>query len=148
METLIECQQVSQDWKTFRWSRITLHSDPAANLIQMKVQTYSQTLQDEHGFAGQLEAIPKLVLHNATEVATFATQFKPGHCCFLEPASEKTWWNGYLNEPQGPWDMIALQKVDIFECHTSHLIIPPTEPVALGQLIEHIRKNFALPRHI
>ena len=109
VETLIERKdeytlQVSQGWKTFRWSRITLLSDPAANLIQMKVQTCSQTLQDEHGFAGQLEAIPKLVLHNATELASFATQIKPGHWCFLEPASEKTWWNGYLNEPQGPGD--------------------------------------------
>ena len=30
-------------------------------------------------------------LHNAEEVAAFATQFKPGHWCFLGPASEHTW---------------------------------------------------------
>ena len=29
--------QVFQDWNTFRWSRITLLSDPAAKLIRMKV---------------------------------------------------------------------------------------------------------------
>ena len=30
-------------------------------------------------------------LHNAREVAAFATQVKPGHWCFLGPASENTW---------------------------------------------------------
>ena len=34
--------QVSQDWKTFRWSRITLLSDAAAKLIRMmKVHVFS-----------------------------------------------------------------------------------------------------------
>ena len=41
--------------------------------------------------------------HNAKEVTAFATQFKPGHWCFLGPASEKMWWNGHLNEPQRQW---------------------------------------------
>ena len=31
-------------------------------------------------------------LHNAKEVAAFANQFKPGHWCFLEPASVNTCW--------------------------------------------------------
>ena len=32
----------------------------------------------------------EICLHNAEEVAAFATQFKPGHWCFLGPASENT----------------------------------------------------------
>ena len=37
-------------------------------------------------------------LPNAKEVAAFATQFKPGHWCFLRPASENTCWNENSNE--------------------------------------------------
>ena len=33
--------QVSQDWKTFRWSRITLLSDTATEWIRMKVHVCS-----------------------------------------------------------------------------------------------------------
>ena len=33
--------QVLQDWKTFRWSRITLLDDPAAKLIRMKFHVFS-----------------------------------------------------------------------------------------------------------
>ena len=40
-------------------------------------------------------------LHNAKEVTAFATQFQPRHWCFLELASEKTWWIGNSNKPQG-----------------------------------------------
>ena len=39
---------------------------------------------------GQRRAIQTSVLHNAKEVAAFATQFKPWHWCFLETASENT----------------------------------------------------------
>ena len=35
--------QVSQDWKTFRWSRITLLSDTAGKLIRMKVHVFSDS---------------------------------------------------------------------------------------------------------
>ena len=35
--------QVLQDWKTFRWSRITLLSDPAAKLMRMKVHVFSDS---------------------------------------------------------------------------------------------------------
>ena len=31
-------------------------------------------------------------------------------------------------------DVVALQMVDIFKCHTSHPIFPATEPLSLGQL--------------
>ena len=33
--------QILQNWKTCRWSRVTLLSDPAANLIRMKVHVFS-----------------------------------------------------------------------------------------------------------
>ena len=38
-------------------------------------------------------------LHTAKEVAEFKTQLKPGHWCFLGPASE-TWWNGHPLTPR------------------------------------------------
>ena len=59
-------------------------------------------------------------LRNAKDVAACATKLKPGHWCFLGNASESTWWNATSNEPQGQRDMVALQMVDIFNCHTSH----------------------------
>ena len=68
-------------------------------------------------------------LHNAKEVTTCATEFKPGHWCFLGPASENTWWNANSNESQGTWNIIKLLMVDMFECHTSHPIFPATEPL-------------------
>ena len=48
MQTLTERRdaynmQVSQDWKTFRWSRITLLSDPAGKLIRTKVHVFSDS---------------------------------------------------------------------------------------------------------
>ena len=48
VQTLIERKdaynmQVSQDWKTFRWSRIALLGDPAAKLNRMKVHLLSDS---------------------------------------------------------------------------------------------------------
>ena len=65
-------------------------------------------------------------LHNAEEVGALVTQFKPGHWYFLGPASENTWWNGNSNELQGLLDVVALQMVDMFKCHTSHPILEAT----------------------
>ena len=44
---------------------------------------------------------------------------------------------------RGQWDMIALQMVDTFWCHTSHPIFPATEPSPLG----HLRKGDCHPDH-
>ena len=67
--------QVLQDWNTLRWSRITLLSDPAAKLINMKVHVFSgstlcvgvsnphpsstwatkmEDVWNEHGFVGNV----------------------------------------------------------------------------------------------
>ena len=73
-------------------------------------------------------------LHNARKVAANALQFKPRHWCFLGSASETTWWNGNFNGPCGKCDILVLQIVDIFTCHTSHPIFPATEPLSLGLL--------------
>ena len=62
------------------------------------------------------------------------TQLKPGHWCFVGPASENTCCKRDLSEPQAQWDTIALQMVDIFKCYTSHPVFPATEPLSLGQL--------------
>ena len=49
MQSLIERKdaynvQVSKDWKTFRWSRMTLLSDPEAALISMKVHVFPDSI--------------------------------------------------------------------------------------------------------
>ena len=36
--------------------------------------------------------------------------------------------------PKGQWDCIALQMVDIFQCHTSHQVFPATAPLSEEQL--------------
>ena len=33
--------QIQQDWNTFRWSRVTLLSDPAAKVLRMNVRVFS-----------------------------------------------------------------------------------------------------------
>ena len=42
----------------------------------------------------------EICLHSAKQVVTFATQHKPRHWSFLEPAWENTCWNDNGNEPQ------------------------------------------------
>ena len=54
-------------------------------------------------------------LHNAKEVAAFATHVEPGT---LGPALENTWRTGNSNEPQGKLDIVALRMGGIFKCHT------------------------------
>ena len=48
VQTLVERKdaynmQIVHAWNTFRWSRITLLSDPAAELIRMKVHVFSDS---------------------------------------------------------------------------------------------------------
>ena len=40
----------------------------------------------------------------------------------------------HCNQPQGTCDIVKLQMVDLFKCHTSHPIFSATEPISLGQL--------------
>ena len=73
-------------------------------------------------------------LHDAKEVAAFATKFKPKHWCILGPALDgKHVWTANSNELQGQWDIVGLQMADILKCHTSHPIRQPTEQLSLGQ---------------
>ena len=48
-------------------------------------------------------------LPNSKQVAALATQFKPGHWCFLWPASEKTSCDGKFQRIKRKWDSVALQ---------------------------------------
>ena len=73
-------------------------------------------------------------LHNAKEVAAFATHFKPGQWCFLGTFDRKKGSNGNSNALQATFDIVELLMVDIFMCHSSHSIFPTTEPLSLGQL--------------
>ena len=50
-------------------------------------------------------------MHNVKEVTVFAAQVKPRHRCFLWSASEKTWWNGNSNKPQGLWKVQHLKRL-------------------------------------
>ena len=62
-----------KDWKTFRCSRMTVLSDPAAKLIKMKVQVFSnpdssnkwatevEDVWNEHGFVEQFNFAPREV---------------------------------------------------------------------------------------
>ena len=136
--------QILQDWNTFRWSRISLLSDPAAKWTRMKFHVFSDStlcvgvsnpdpsnnwatkykyVRNEHGFVENFNLAAREVqfiwhvlpgasaidikrnfqkylngqnpeslherintencLHTSKEVAAFATQFKPGHWCFL-----------------------------------------------------------------
>ena len=130
---------------TFRWSKFSLLSHPAADLIRMIVLVFSDStfcfgvsisdpsiqqlskLEDvwnEHGFVDKFNLAARGVqficrLHNAKEVAAFAEKFKPGHWCFLWLASEGRGGTENMTNPHGQRDSIALPMVDI-KCHTSH----------------------------
>ena len=71
--------------------------------------------------------------------------FKPRHWYFLRPASENMWWNGNSNEPQGKWDVVALQMVDMFKRRTSHPIFPATERAIDAWTVEERRKQLTFP---
>ena len=182
--------QILQHGNTLRWARITLLSDPAAQLIRMKIHVLSDSflcafknwatkLEDvwnEHGFVETNEFgsprsaihwhvfagvstvdimkhfrkylnghIPESFdegiifmslshdiewtqkgntdtgLHNAKEVASFATQFRPKHWCFLRRMRGGTEIPTILKEH----DILSQCKwVDVFKCHTSHPMFP------------------------
>ena len=80
-------------------------------------------------FIAQRKAIEKLVCTMPKKWQQLRANSSQGiHWCFLELASEKTWWNGNPNKPYGQWDSQVSQMVDMFKCHTSHT------PYSLGQL--------------
>ena len=86
-------------------------------------------------------------LHNAEEVSEFATQLKPGHWCFLGPASESTWWNGTSNEPQEKYDMVVLRVVDMFDCPTFPPDIPSDRAIT-PWIVEERRETYPVPSYI
>ena len=74
--------RVLQDWSTFRWSRMTLLSDPAAKMIRMKVHVFQDSTScvgvsnpdpsnnwvakldevwNEHGFDDRLNSVSREV---------------------------------------------------------------------------------------
>ena len=80
---------------------------------------------------GQGKANTETCLHNAKEVAAFAT----GTLVLLGACVRKR--RGGTEVPTNPNDndiFVALQMVDTFKCRTSHPIFPATEPLSLGQL--------------
>ena len=57
-----------------------------------------------------------------------------------QPASEKTWWNGGPNKPQGQWT-VRCRWLTCSKCHSPHSEFPATEPLSLGKL-KKLRINY------
>ena len=92
------------------WHEVIWHVLPGAPTLNIKkhIQRYLNG-QDPESFEDRIifmsmfndnertqKGNAETCLQNTKEVAAFATRFKPGHQCFLEAASENTWWNGKI----------------------------------------------------
>ena len=68
-------------------------------------------------------------LKNADYVKTFARRFGIGQWSFIGPGSEKKWYSGEENSPQGAWDHIAEQMLLEF-AESGHLIFRAPTPLS------------------
>ena len=83
-------------------------------------------------------------LHHAKEVAACGTPNKPAARPLVLLGARFRKYNDDSNEPQGTLDIVALQMVDIFKGHDSH--ISATEPLSLGQLRND--EEIPFPRYV
>ena len=86
-------------------------------------------------------------VHSAKGVAAFATQFKPGHWCLLDPGSENTWWCGNSNEPRRK--MRHCRIADGWQTDVSHFTSRYFQRQShIAWTVKEMRKKLPLPRHI
>ena len=72
-------------------------------------------------------------LGNARVVNVLAKKFGIGHWSFIGPGSEKKWYSGEENSPQGAWDHIADEMLLEF-AESGHPIFRATTPLSRGIL--------------
>ena len=72
-------------------------------------------------------------LANARVVKVHAKPFGIGQWSFIGPGSEKKWYSGEENSPQGAWDHIADEMLLEF-AESGHPIFRATTPLSRGQL--------------
>ena len=72
-------------------------------------------------------------LKNANYVKTFAGRFGIGQWSFIGQGSEKKWYSGEENSPQGAWDNIAEQMLLEF-AESGHPIFRATTPLSRSSL--------------
>ena len=72
-------------------------------------------------------------LANARVVKVLAKKFGIGQWSFIGPGSEKKWYSGEENSPQGAWDRIADEMLLEF-AESGHPIFRATTPLSRGKL--------------
>ena len=72
-------------------------------------------------------------LANARVVKVLARKFGIGQWSFTGPGSEKKWYSGEENSPQGAWDNIAEEMLLEF-AESAHPIFRATTPLSRGKL--------------
>ena len=72
-------------------------------------------------------------LANAAVVKVLAKKFGVGQWSFIGPGSEKKWYSGEENSPQGAWDNIAEEMLLEF-AESGHPTFRATTPLSRGQL--------------
>ena len=86
-------------------------------------------------------------LANTGVVKILARRFGIGQWSFIGPGSEKKWYSGEENSPQGAWDNIAEQMLLEF-AESGHPTFRATTPLSKGQLKSKRRgklsKHFAV----
>ena len=78
-------------------------------------------------------------LANARVVKVLAKRFGVGQWSFIGPGSEKKWYSGEENSPQGAWDHIADEMVLEF-AESGHPIFRATTPVSVKRYTSYYRK--------
>ena len=75
----------------------------------------------------------KECLANARVVKVLAKKFGTGQWSFMGPGSEKKWYSGEENSPQGAWDHIA-EKMLVEFAESGCPIFRATTPLSMGKL--------------
>ena len=70
---------------------------------------------------------------NARVVKVLARRFGVGQWSFIGPGSEKKWYSGEENSPQGAWDNIADEMLLEF-AESGHPIFRATTPLSRSEL--------------
>ena len=128
-------------------SRIRIHPTYYQVLLLLKWRCMFGIMSMFHDIEWTKRGNTETCLHNAGEVAAFATKFKLGHWCFLGPASENTLWNGH--SPRTSRNMWYCQIANGWPIQVSYF--PPnisSDRAIIAWTVEERKKKFTSPWYI
>ena len=120
------------EWNIFPGFTTLQLCDKVSDLLSYLGQT-PETFSGRILFMSMFNDNKDECLKNADYVKTFAGRFGIGQWSFIGPGSEKKWYSGEENSPQGAWDHIAEDMLLEF-AESGHPIFRATTPLSRGSL--------------